>query len=48
MVVPILGKVADAYSLHVVFVILVAIAALCALGAFLLKEKPSDVAAVRE
>ncbi len=48
MVVPILGKVADTYSLHVVFVILVAIAALCALGAFLLKEKPSDVAPTKE
>ncbi len=41
MVVPILGKVADTYSLDLVFLILVAIATLCALGAFLLKDKPS-------
>ncbi len=38
MVVPVLGKVADTYSLDVIFLILVAIALLCALGAFLLKD----------
>ncbi len=48
MVVPILGKVADIYSLDVVFLILVAIAMLCAVGAFLLKEKPSEATAVKE
>lgn len=38
--VPILGKLADATSLTVVFTVLIALSALCALGAFMLREIP--------
>lgn len=38
--VPILGKLADATSLTVVFTVLIALSALCALGAFMLCEIP--------
>lgn len=38
--VPILGKLADATSLTVVFTVLIALSALCALGAFILREIP--------
>lgn len=38
--VPILGKLADAMSLTVVFTVLIALSALCALGAFMLREIP--------
>lgn len=38
--VPILGKLADASSLTVVFTVLIALSALCALGAFMLREIP--------
>lgn len=38
--VPILGKLADATSLTVVFTVLIAVSALCALGAFMLREIP--------
>ena len=48
MVVPVLGKVADLYSLEVVFFILVAIAMLCAFGAFLLKEKANETTLIKE
>ena len=40
MFVPILGKLADATSLTLVFTVLIGLSALCALGAFLLKERP--------
>ncbi len=39
MVVPVLGKLADIYSINLVMVVLIALSALCAVGAFLLHEK---------
>jgi len=41
MVVPLLGKVADWYSLDVVMALLVVLSSLCALGSFFLKERAS-------
>ena len=48
MVVPVLGKVADIYSLDTVMVILIALSAFCAAGAFLLKEKAGERKAPRK
>ena len=46
--VPILGSLADASSLTVVFTVLIALSTLCALGAFLLNETPRSKPAVKE
>jgi len=45
--VPILGKLADATSLTVVFTVLIALSALCALGAFMLREIPRKPPVIR-
>ena len=46
--VPILGKLADATSLTVVFTVLIALSALCALGAFMLREIPRKEPLIKE